>query len=59
LNSLTPLKTTNPYRPRNGRTDRANQIEHWRALPEAWTALHEVSRRRLLKAMGVTSLGAE
>lgn len=38
---------------------RADQIEHWRSRPEAWARLHEVSRQCLLRAMGVSSLGAE
>jgi|WetSurMetagenome_2_1015567.scaffolds.fasta_scaffold10902_6 transcriptional regulator with XRE-family HTH domain len=36
--------------------DRAEQIEHWRSLPEKWAALHEVSRQCLLRAMGVERL---
>jgi transcriptional regulator with XRE-family HTH domain len=36
--------------------DRVHQIEHWRAQPEKWAALHEVSRECLLRAMGVASL---
>jgi transcriptional regulator with XRE-family HTH domain len=39
--------------------DRAEQIEHWRARPEAWARLHEVSRQCLLRAMRMDSLGAE
>jgi transcriptional regulator with XRE-family HTH domain len=36
--------------------DKADQIEHWRSRPEAWTRLHEVSRQCLLRAMGVERL---
>jgi hypothetical protein len=39
--------------------DRAGQLAMWRAAPEKWAALAEVSRQCLLRAMGVDSLNAE
>jgi transcriptional regulator with XRE-family HTH domain len=36
--------------------DKRDQVEHWRARPEAWAALAEVSRQCLLRAMGVERL---
>jgi transcriptional regulator with XRE-family HTH domain len=36
--------------------DKRAQIEHWRARPEKWAALAEVSRQCLLRAMGVERL---
>jgi transcriptional regulator with XRE-family HTH domain len=36
--------------------DKRAQIEHWRARPEAWAKLAEVSRQCLLRAMGVERL---
>lgn len=37
---------------------KAEQIQYWRERPERWASLHEVSRQCLLRAMGVSSLGA-
>jgi hypothetical protein len=42
-----------------GRSNASTALAHWRARPEKWAALAEVSRQCLLRAMGVSSLKAE
>jgi DNA-binding XRE family transcriptional regulator len=39
--------------------EKRERVEFWRSNPESWSGFNETSRQCLLRAMGVTSLGAE